>query len=240
MSRSRALQLRIRNVVRRVGVELVPNRPHASLMGLHLNRLFDVHRIDCVLDVGARDGEYGRWLRDNGYRGRIVSFEPVDTAQLEAAAHDDGSWQVVRTALGAQDGEASINVAKMRHLTSFHTSSEGAAFLGDRATLQRIETVPVRTLNTVWDEHVPAGARVYLKMDTQGFDLEVLAGLGDRRVEALQTEIAVQPIYEGSPQMLDHLAAVGAAGFIISGMFPVNFDERLALVEFDCVAVRAG
>ena len=80
-------------------------------------------------------------------------------------------------------------------------------------------------------------------MDTQGWDLEVLVGasaiLGD--VVAVQSEIAVRDIYEdqqtGHADMIDHLAELG---FDLSGLFPVNLDDQMRVIEFDCVAVRAG
>jgi hypothetical protein len=79
-----------------------------------------------------------------------------------------------------------------------------------------------------------------LKLDTQGFDLEVLKGA--RKVlpqfKALQTEASVIPIYQGMPSHLDTMSALTALGLHLSGMFPVKCDDALRLVEYDCVFVR--
>lgn len=40
-------------------------------------RVLDRLSIDCVLDVGGDRGGYGDLLRDIGYKGWIISFEPV-------------------------------------------------------------------------------------------------------------------------------------------------------------------
>jgi hypothetical protein len=83
-------------------------------------------------------------------------------------------------------------------------------------------------------------ARIYLKLDTQSWDLEVLArvqGVLGRIIE-LQTEVTIQPIYEPMPVMADSFAAIAELGFAPSGFFPMNLDQRSVLVELDLVAVR--
>ena len=235
-----ALEVRTRNALRRAGLEIVPTRRRSevSLLGLHLARLFDLHEIDIVLDVGARVGEYGLWLRQNGYRGRIVSFEPVQESanRLRQRAATDPLWRVEQCALGDTDSTAEINVAVMTQMSSLLPVTDyGRTFPTET---ERTETIEVRRLDTVWPS-LPTG-RVYLKMDTQGFDLQVLTGAGPRidEVVALQTEAAVQVIYDGAPTHLRTLAELERLGFTVSGMFPVTLDDRLALVEYDCVAVR--
>jgi len=231
----------VRNAARKVGVELVRARQRdATLLGHHLRHLFAVHQIDCVLDVGAQHGVYGRWLRGNGYRGRIVSFEPVSDSYARLAEGCDSDWTAVHCALGSENAQATINVARLSQLSSFRQAGDGAGVVGTAIDTVATETVPVRRLDSGWEEWVPPGARVYLKIDTQGWDLEVLAGLGDRQVTAVQTEVAVQPIYDGAPAMSDSLEALDRLGFVPSGMFPVTLDDQLRLVEFDCVAVRRG
>lgn len=235
-----------RNMLRRVGVEVLPVRVGSSLIAMHLDRLFSTLRVSCVLDVGAQVGEYGRWLRHNGYRGDIISFEPVAAsfAELEKAAARDAHWHCFNYALGAEDSVASINVSKHTVYSSFRQiSSTAAEIFGEETRTQQSEKVEIRRLDGLLDT-LPTEItdRLYLKMDTQGWDLEVLKGAQDalRHVVALQTEVSVQPIYEDTPVLQESLAAIASYGFTPSGFFPVNLDSRMAAIEFDLVAVRSA
>ena len=81
---------------------------------------------------------------------------------------------------------------------------------------------------------------LYLKLDTQGYDLEVIKGaentLGE--VRALQSEISILGIYSGMPDYLSSIKVFGEKGFDITGMFSVSRDKFLRVVEFDCVAIN--
>lgn len=231
--------------LRRRGYELV-RAPSGTLLGMHLSVVFDHLNINTVIDVGARQGEYGKWLRRNGYDGWIFSFEPVrrNFAALSRRAAQDDRWIVRQVALGRETGQGDINVTEKTEFSSFLTPTAHAVeTFGQRVEIEAIETVEICTLDEVIDEllvHV-SNAHIYLKMDTQGWDLEVLAGAARSlaRIDALQTELAAaEPAYEGSPSMRDSLAYLEASGFYVSGFFPVNFDRTLRPVEFDCVAIR--
>jgi FkbM family methyltransferase len=198
-----------------------------------------------VLDVGAHKGNWARRLRRGGYTGRIVSFEPTPAAlgRLRARAERDPDWQVRAVALGAEDGETTMHVAP----GTFSSLLQANRF-GERryAELQATEaiTVPVRRLDGLLDELVAgiAEPRVYLKLDTQGFDVQVFAGLGDRAGDlvGMQSEVAVMPIYEGAPRLTEAVAVYEAAGFEIAAMWPVTRQRRTGrIVEYDCVLVRA-
>lgn len=217
------------------------------LLQEHLSDVLWRYRVDCVLDVGANRGQYARFLRQAGYRGRIISLEPVPEvfAQLAAAAADDDLWDVHQLALGRESGELEMHVASDGTLSSALPPSE---FGTERfAALREIQVqrVPVRRLDALLPELFPAGEtpRILLKLDTQGFDLEAFAGLGDAvdRVVALQSEVALLTIYEHMPRMPEALAVYEAAGFEVSGMYPVTREKRTARVlEYDCVMVRAA
>ena len=218
-----------------------------SLLALHAHRLFERYQIDLVLDVGGRVGDYGAWLRHNGYSGDIVSFEPVKQsfAQLETRRGMDSRWQVLNMALGSTSEERDINVTNQTHFSSFLKPNDySRRGFGVSSAVQSIETVQIRRLDEVWDSIAlpEPHPRIYLKMDTQGWDLEVLRGatgcLDD--VVALQSEVSVQPIYDGMPPLTESLAEFERLGFVLSGLFPVNLDREMRVIEFDCVAVRPG
>ena len=82
--------------------------------------------------------------------------------------------------------------------------------------------------------------RPYLKLDTQGFDLQVMQGGLDSLCEIVgfQTEASIRPIYEGMPDYRDAIRFGNERGFEISGMFPVSLDNALRMIEFDCVFVN--
>jgi FkbM family methyltransferase len=212
----------------------------------HVAQLLRMYRVNCVLDVGANRGQYARRLRTAGYTGRIVSFEPVAEAfaELERAAAGDPGWSVHRCALGRENGVATINEVPGTLSSLLPPTRFGARrYARLRDPMQR--DVQMRRLDGMLDDVVGGvpSSRVFLKLDTQGYDTEVFAGLGDRAQDlvGLQAEVALMPIYDGMPRMPDAIAVYEAAGFEITALYPVSRERRTARVlEFDCVMVRAG
>jgi FkbM family methyltransferase len=201
--------------------------------------------VSAYIDVGARQGEYGQWLRRNGYDGWIFSFEPVSRsfASLSELTANDERWVIHNQALGREPGQAEINVTQGTAFSSFLTPSDYASeTFGPRPAIAASETVQIGTVDEVFDGLLARvqTPRVYLKMDTQGWDLEVLQGAGQSlaRIDALQTEIGAQALYEGMPTMRESLEYLDAIGFAVSGMFTVHLDQKLRVVDFDCVAVK--
>jgi FkbM family methyltransferase len=229
-----------------MGLDVGPASAQATL-STHLLRVFESLRIDCVLDVGAHRGEYATSLRRIGYRGAIVSFEPMGGAHavLSAAAAKDGAWTTHRLALSDRDGTAALHVASGTGFSSFHPFSDYAGRLFPDLSVAREEDVPVRRLDGFLAEATAhlRDPRLFLKMDTQGHDLAVLEGARSvlDRVLALQSEASVKPLYDGVPALPELLTRLRDLRFEPSGFFPVARDaDDLRLVEVDVVAVRAS
>lgn len=222
--------------------------PQTNTLDSHLLYLFSSLMINCVLDVGACHGDYGTELRRLGYRGHIISFEPVaqNFEVLSRRCAGDAAWRAYPWALGDQDGHADINVLSGNTFGSFLSPSKyGLDRFASKMRLERTERVQVKRLETVFDECVAEidQPRVFLKMDTQGYDLAVVEGAGKKLEEiiALQTELSVKPIYEGmSTTFLEAIASLRGRGFELTGLFPMNWDpnDRLRIIEMDCVMCR--
>jgi FkbM family methyltransferase len=201
-------------------------------------------KINCVLDVGANLGQYALRLRQHGYRGRIVSFEPVPSlaAQLrERAAHDD-KWLVFDCALGDEEGTAEIN-AMPGTLSSMLSPSEFGRSWSPKLNDVHTETISISRLDSLYDQVTDGlrSPRVYLKMDTQGYDVQAFRGAGSHvgDVLALQSEVACVPIYDGMPRLPEILSVYEEAGLEISGLYPVTYHRRtLRVIEFDMIMVR--
>lgn len=237
----------IRRLARSAGYDIVPYPlPDAMFLAHHLSELFALLDINLLIDVGAHRGEFGSFARGLGYDGRIVSFEPVPETfeKLERRSRNDPRWTAYPLALGAEEATRPINVTQSTDFSSFLSPSRySAEWFGTKGSVRRTEVVPVRRLENLWGEIAPDPfePRVYLKLDTQGFDLQVLAGaagcLGD--VLALQSEVSAKNIYEGMTDYLDAIGRMREIGFDVTGLFPVTRQDRdLAVIEFDCVMIR--
>ena len=103
----------------------------------------------------------------------------------------------------------------------------------------------MRTLDSVMAElrarHDLSGG-IYLKIDTQGYDLEVIRGATESlpHIAAVQTELASQRLYQGMPSYIEVLNALDARGFHLSGVFPVSQDTLLRIIECDAVMLNGA
>jgi FkbM family methyltransferase len=238
----------LQKILRAAGGELVRYPPEDWLAERNILRnVLEKLGINCVLDVGANQGQYGGTLRDLGYRGQIISFEPVsgNFEALTKCAERRGPWKCFHYALGAAEGKAEINVADDTVFSSFLTPRKDSQERFPRNRVARLETVRVARLDAVLSECLAgiASPRIYLKLDTQGFDLEVLRGASGclPLILGLQTEVSFQPIYNGMPGYEDTLRAFQAAGFGVVDFIPVNRDSSgLRVIEMDCVMARTA
>ena len=216
----------------------------------HVRELFARQQIDLVLDVGANVGQYRDFLREQvEYDGWIVSFEPLEdnVAVLNGrAATADPKWVIHDYALGGDAGVHAFNRMARTTFSSFLApDSSAAARVLESNRVVAVEQVRTRTLAEVWPElHRTHGRfRPYLKMDTQGFDLHVLAGAQPilAEVPAGQSEIYFRPVYLNAPSAMESFDAFARFGFDVAGLFPVSHDPGMQLRACDCTLVnRAG
>jgi len=197
---------------------------------LQLGRILRHLEIDLVLDVGANAGQYGRALRELGYAGRIVSFEPLSAAHaaLEREARGSPGWIVVpRMAIGDADGEIDMHVAGnsvsssiLDMLPAHERAAPGSAYVAR-------EKVPLRRLDSVAGQYLAGARRALLKIDTQGYEDHVLTGAAGvlDRITAIQTELTLVPLYSGQRLLDEMRERIEAMGFELFAIFPGYVDE---------------
>ncbi len=236
----RAVKRAVSRALGSLGYQIVRQQDVHSLKE-HLLFVFADDQIDCVIDVGAHRGDYGSFLRAAGYGGPIVSFEPVEKSYLELSRNSAGdpAWSIDRIALGSRDETREIGVGSSTDLSSFRAFSRfGEEVFAEQGRIEHREPVQVRRLDSVLPDVVPAGVRrIFLKLDTQGWDVEALQGATGclDRIVGLQLEASARPIYEGMPTYLEALGYATSLGFELTDAVPVVRDRRHRVIEFDCV-----
>jgi FkbM family methyltransferase len=212
----------------------------------HLRELFARLEVHTVIDVGGNMGQFRDLLRnDVGFTGQIYSFEPVAKYALMISdrSRDDTKWKVFDFALGGANATSTIHVMHSPGLNSFlHPKRDAVPGFWTDSPISGEETVEIRTLDEVviTEGLTFLSGGTYLKLDTQGFDLEVLKGAEFtlKNVCALQTEASIRPIYERMPNYLEAISTIEAYGFDVSSLFPVTYDASLRAIEFDCLFIN--
>jgi FkbM family methyltransferase len=236
-----------RRVAGLFGYELIKKRKLNDTLEQHIRNVLDISGINVIVDVGANEGQFALACRADGFAGRIVSFEPLQEAFNELKVHcdNDVNWHAYRLALGSVPTHCTMNKCSSSDFSSLLSPNQYASSrFGWRADVASREEVQVTTLVQLWSAIVTdiAKPRVMLKLDTQGYDLQVLAGavgvLHD--VQALQIELSLKSIYDGAPRYLETLARLEKLGFEVTGLYPISRDKQtLAVIEYDCVLTRS-
>jgi FkbM family methyltransferase len=201
--------------------------------------------LDTVLDVGANIGQFGSALRASGFRGTILSCEPLTRAfaQLARRTARDPAWTALHTAVGAEPGQLKIHVAgnsfssSVLPMTSAHAeAAPGSEFVG-------AEMVDVTTVSALVSERRIDPARALLKIDTQGYEGPVLDGAGSLAgsFAAIALELSFVPLYAGQQLFDDLVERLRAAGYVLYGLDAGFADPRTGrMLQCDGLFVRGA
>lgn len=217
----------LRSLTEAVGIEVRKTSVYTSQKLRH-RLFFSQLPIDLVLDVGANTGQFARQCRAAGYRGKIISFEPSTSAhaKLLQSAASDPLWSVAdRMALGSTNGETEINIAINSYSSSILPMLDTHLSAAPNSAYLQKEKVPLRRLDDALDDLLAptiAGNNIFLKLDVQGYESQVLAGATQLLPQtiAIQLEMSLLPLYEGETLMPQMCTKLTAKGFELSDLEP--------------------
>jgi hypothetical protein len=115
-------------------------------------------------------------------------------------------------------------------------SAPESAYVGTQA-------VRLARLDSLRDDLRLTGERAFLKVDVQGYELEVLQGAVESLADvlAVECELSLAPLYEGQALFADLVEWLRAPGFVLVGLESVHFDARSGeLLQVNGLFTRPG
>lgn len=211
---NRKLKYLVKTIFNHIGLDIRRSTPHH----FSLQKLFDLYGVEIVFDIGANNGMTGEELRDCGFQHKIVSFEPINYLfeELASKAFKDPSWYVENIALGNVAGQTDINVS------GGHAGASSILEMTDNVRMHapdqqviRQEKIKIETLDTMMEKYYPAGKKLFLKIDVQGYEKDVLAGglTSIDRVIGMKVEMSLVQNYEGETLLFDLIPFLYNLGF---------------------------
>lgn len=233
----------IKKIARNLGIELRTFTLATSEVA-RMQYLFAHHNIDCVLDVGAHIGQYAKSIRELGYSGKIVSFEPLSTAysSLKAASNKDSLWQIApRAAIGNKDSEIEIKISGNSQGSSVLDILDSHLKVTPNFATVGSEVVKLSKLDTIAPSYIEDANSIYLKIDVQGFEWQVLEGASQilPKVEGIQMELSLTPLYQDQPLWNQTLEKLEQLGYELYTLNPFFFDMNTGkLMQMDGIFLR--
>lgn len=193
-------------------------------------KLIEHHNIDVILDIGANIGQYGGEMRNLGFKGEMISFEPMKAAFgiLKKNASHDPNWKVYNFSIGEKDGETTINIAKNSVSSSLLENLPQLTDSAPEAQFVEKEIIEIKKLDSIFDDLQLNGKNIYLKIDTQGYEEMVLLGAEKslEKVKGIQIEMSFVPSYQGAITFDEMKAKLNHKGFNLLALENGFYDKK--------------
>ena len=191
---------------------------------------------DCVVDVGANRGQFALIARKIFPRANIHSFEPLEEpAQIFKRIFDGDHHVTLHTcAIGQEKTTATIHITKEDDSSSLLpiTDAQSGMFPGSiEKETRQVAVLPLsQALGTI---SIPPAS--LLKIDVQGFELDVLQGSEDilNKFSHLYIECSFIELYEGQALAHQVIAWLEKRSFILIGAYNMYYQKNGMAVQCD-------
>ena len=186
--------------------------------GTHFNRikkLTDLFKTDLVIDVGANKGQFAQKIRQIGYRGKIISFEPLKEVYSELISNSlrDEKWEIFpMVAVGDSNSKTFINVSENFASSSvLEIQNEHITAAKDSRYIDSYQVNQVKLDDLNFDKDFDS---IFLKIDVQGYEFNVLKGAEDllKQISLIKVEISFTKLYQGTydwKKLINYLESKG-------------------------------
>lgn len=180
-------------------------------------KIFKHLKIDVLFDVGAKIGQYAYGIRNTGFQGEIVSFEPQITAfnKMEYLSKNDKMWKIRNYGLGSENKILEINLSSNSVSSSILENVDILTEICPETEYIEKEKIEIKRLDSIIDEFCDNKTNVFVKIDTQGYEFEMIEGCKGclDRIIGFQLELFFMELYKGVKTFLEKFLYMKNLGY---------------------------
>jgi len=197
----------------------------------------------CVVDVGANRGQFTLVSRQVFPLAKIHAFEPLaEPAQIfQKVFRDDPNVEFHLCAIGREQKTATIHVTRDDDSSSLLPVTAAQVGMSPEAVETETRQVLVLPLSqALAADCLPTGS--LLKIDVQGFELEVLKGCEDLldKFSHLYIECSFVELYERQALAHQIIAWLEQRGFALTGVYNLYYAKNGAAIQGDFLFGRCN
>lgn len=180
-------------------------------------KLLEHHKISKILDVGANVGQYAMLTRKLGFKGKILSFEPIlsEFNKLSKNSKKDKNWKIYNLAIGSREEKSTINISRNSYSSSMLEILESHTSCSPDSGFIKKEAINVTTIDKLFGDLVNKNDVVFLKIDVQGAEKDVIQGAEEslKRIKGIQIEMSLEELYKDESLFLEMVMRLKNLGF---------------------------
>ena len=185
-----------------------------------------------IIDVGAYHGDWSRMAR------RIFPNAPI--YMVEANPQNSSLLSTVATQVGRAESRIALLGASPAASVPFYVMETGSSVLPENTSIPRTTAeLPMTTLDSLVYLNAarePLPSPHFLKLDVQGFELEVLRGAEQvlANTEAAILEVSLMQYNQGAPLLAEVVMFMQNRGFLVydvCGLYRRESDQTLYMVD---------
>lgn len=190
----------------------------------------------CIFDVGANEGQFAVGALSAFPKAKLFCYEPGSAAfaRLDAELGRNPRVSLSNKALGREEGQATLRVTSSDQSSSFLKLHSNHIEAYPHVKEAREEIVAISTIAKEAAGNL-LEMPILLKIDTQGFEFQVLQGSGEHldQIDWIVFETSTRPMYQGETVFGEISSWLEQRGFTFMGPIEIHVDSTGRPCQFD-------
>lgn len=219
----------ITKIFKKFGYEIKRYNPKDDFNFL-IVKCLNKFRVNCFWDIGANIGQTGLSIREHGYKGNIISFEPQNQAyqKLLKTSSKDNKWKIYHKCGVGRTGYKSINISKNSVSSSFLEMKKLHLNANPDSRFIKKENVKIVSLNKIFNSENKSSYRNFLKIDAQGYEKEILESGKEilNKFVGISCELSIHELYKGETKFIDMIKYLKKYGYEVYSIHNSYYEIR--------------